>query len=114
MGNGLLFIIIPMSMRLDGQDTDAIGLVMSLYFVGMLLGSLYGRHLISRVGHIRIFAACASVAIMLVKLYSIWPVPLTRALLRILIGLINATSFMTMDTRRSESSTSENRATAFG
>ena len=55
MGNGLLFIIIPMSMRLDGQDTDAIGLVMSLYFVGMLLGSLYGRHLISRVGHIRIF-----------------------------------------------------------
>jgi MFS family permease len=57
MGNGLLFIIIPMSMRLDGQDTDAIGLVMSLYFVGMLLGSLYGKHLISRVGHIRIFAA---------------------------------------------------------
>ena len=114
MGNGLLFIIIPMSMRLDGQDTDAIGLVMSLYFVGMLLGSLYGRHLISRVGHIRIFAACASVATMCALLHSIWSVPLIWGLLRILIGFTNATFFMTMETWLSESSTSENRATVFG
>ena len=114
MGNGLLFIIIPMSMRLDGQDTDAIGLVMSLYFVGMLLGSLYGRHLISRVGHIRIFAACASVATMCALLHSIWSVPLVWGVLRILIGFTNATFFMTMETWLSESSTSENRATVFG
>lgn len=114
MGNGLLFIIIPMSMRLDGQDTDAIGLVMSLYFVGMLLGSLYGRHLISRVGHIRIFAACASVATMCALLHSIWSVPLVWGLLRVLIGFTNATFFMTMETWLSESSTSENRATVFG
>jgi len=114
MGNGLLFIIIPMSMRLDGQDTDAIGLVMSLYFVGMLLGSLYGRHLISRVGHIRIFAACASVATMCALLHSIWSVPLVWGVLRVLIGFTNATFFMTMETWLSESSTSENRATVFG
>jgi len=114
MGNGLLFIIIPMSMRLDGQDTDAIGLVMSLYFVGMLLGSLYGRHLISRVGHIRIFAACAAVATMSALLHSIWSVPLVWGALRVLIGFTNATFFMTMETWLSESSTSENRATVFG
>ena len=114
MGNGLLFIIIPMSMRLDGQDTDAIGLVMSLYFVGMLLGSLYGRHLISRVGHIRIFAACAAVATMSALLHSIWSVPLVWGVLRVLIGFTNATFFMTIETWLSESSTSENRATVFG
>tara|TARA_B110000211_G_scaffold65379_1_gene75334 strand:+ start:3281 stop:5365 length:2085 start_codon:yes stop_codon:yes gene_type:complete len=114
MGNGLLFIIIPMSMRLNGQDTDAIGLVMSLYFVGMLLGSLYGRHLISRVGHIRIFAACASVATLCALLHSIWSVPLVWGVLRVLIGFTNATFFMTMETWLSESSTSENRATVFG
>ena len=114
MGNGLLFIIIPMSMRLDGQDTDAIGLVMSLYFVGMLLGSLYGRHLISHVGHIRIFAACASVATLCALLHSIWSVPLVWGVLRVLIGFTNATFFMTMETWLSESSTSENRATVFG
>ena len=114
MGNGLLFIIIPMSMRLDGQDTDAIGLVMSLYFVGMLLGSLYGRHLISRVGHIRIFAACASVATLCALLHSIWSVPLVWGVLRVLIGFTNATFFMTMETWLNESSTSENRATVFG
>tara|TARA_B110001469_G_scaffold779_1_gene917 strand:- start:3133 stop:5178 length:2046 start_codon:yes stop_codon:yes gene_type:complete len=101
-------------MRLDGQDTDAIGLVMSLYFVGMLLGSLYGKHLISRVGHIRIFAACASVATMCALLHSIWSVPLVWGVLRVLIGFTNATFFMTMETWLSESSTSENRATVFG
>ncbi len=114
MGNGLLFIIIPMSMRLDGQDTDAIGLVMSLYFVGMLLGSMYGKHLISRVGHIRIFAACASVATMCALLHSIWSIPLVWGLLRVLIGFTNATFFMTMETWLSESSTKENRATVLG
>jgi len=114
MGNGLLFIIIPMNMRLDGQDTDAIGLVMSLYFVGMLLGSLYGKHLISRVGHIRIFAACASVATMCALLHSIWSVPFVWGVLRVLIGFTNATFFMTMETWLSESSTKENRATVFG
>ena len=114
MGNGLLFIIIPTSMRLDGQDTDAIGLVMSLYFVGMLLGSLYGKNLISRVGHIRIFAACASVATMCALLHSIWSVPVVWGLLRVLIGFTNATFFMTMETWLSESSTRENRATVLG
>ncbi len=91
MGNGLLFIIIPMSMRLDGHGTDSIGLVMSLYFVGMLLGSIYGRHLISRVGHIRIFAACAAVATMSALLHSIWSVPIVWGVLRMLIGFTNAT-----------------------
>ena len=114
MGNGLLFIIIPMSMRLDGHGTDSIGLVMSLYFVGMLLGSIYGRHLISRVGHIRIFAACAAVATMSALLHSIWSVPIVWGVLRMLIGFTNATFFMTMETWLSESSTSENRATVFG
>lgn len=114
MGNGLLFIIIPMSMRLDGQDTDAIGLVMSLYFVGMLLGSMYGKNLISRVGHIRIFAACASVATMCALLHSIWSVPVVWGVLRVLMGFTNATFFMTMETWLSESSTRENRATVLG
>ena len=114
MGNGLLFIIIPMSMRLDGQDTDAIGLVMSLYFVGMFLGSIYGKYLISHVGHIRIFAACAAVATLSALLHSIWSVPLVWGVLRVLIGFTNATFFMTMETWLSESSTSENRATVFG
>jgi MFS family permease/DNA-directed RNA polymerase subunit F len=114
MGNGLLFIVIPMTMRLEGQDTDSIGLVMSLYFVGMLLGSIYGRHLISRVGHIRIFAACASVATLTALFHSIWSLPIVWGLLRVLIGFTNATFFMTMETWLSESSTSENRATVFG
>jgi MFS family permease len=114
MGNGLLFIVLPMSMRISNVATDTIGLVMSMYFVGMLFGSMYGRHLIARVGHIRIFAACAAIATVSALFYSIWSSPLVWGLLRIIAGLCNATLFMTMETWLSDSSNSDNRGTVFG
>ncbi|MDP6189565.1 MAG: MFS transporter [Gammaproteobacteria bacterium] len=114
MGNGLLFIVLPMSMRISNVATDTIGLVMSMYFVGMLFGSMYGRHLIARVGHIRIFAACAAIATVSALFYSIWSSPLIWGTLRIIAGLCNAILFMTMETWLSDSSNSENRGTVFG
>ena len=114
MGNGLLFIVLPMSMRISGAETDAIGLVMSMYFVGMLFGSMYGRHLIARVGHIRIFAACAAIATVSALLYSIWSSTIVWAALRIIAGICNATLFMAMETWLSDSSSSSNRGTVFG
>lgn len=113
-GNGLLFIVIPMSMRINDVATDTIGLVMSLYFVGMLFGSLYGRKMIARVGHIRIFAACAAIATVSALFYSIWSSPLVWGLLRVIAGLCNAILFMTMETWLSDSSNSQNRGTVFG
>lgn len=114
MGNGLLFIVLPMSMRISGSETDTIGMIMSLYFVGMLFGSMYGRYLIARVGHIRIFAACAAIATVSALLYSIWSSPFVWGALRVIAGICNATLFMAMETWLSDSSNSENRGTVFG
>lgn len=114
VGNGLLFIVLPMSMRLGGSETDTIGMVMSMYFLGMLIGSLYGRHLIARVGHIRIFAACMAIATVSALAYSVWESALMWGFLRIMAGICNATLFMTMETWLSDSSNSENRGTVFG
>ena len=48
-------------MRLEGFSTEVTGLIMSSYFVGLLLSAFFSTHVISRVGHIRAFAVFASI-----------------------------------------------------
>ena len=114
MGNGLIFIALPVYMNMAGLAANNIGLVTSLYYLGLLLGALYGRHLIARVGHIRIFAACAALATVSTMLHSLWNDTVLWGGLRILVGFCNATLFMTMESWLSESSTSKNRGIIFG
>lgn len=47
---------------LAGFETGVLGLVMAAYYVGFLFGSTLAPLLIKRVGHIRVFAAMASIA----------------------------------------------------
>lgn len=109
LGNGLINILLPVRMGLDESSADVIGFVLSLYFVGMLLGGLYAKHLISRAGHIRMFAGClalASVSILICGLYAdtyLWGV------MRVVIGFCNASAFTAMESWLGESSSKENR-----
>ncbi len=114
MGNGLMFIIVPVRMNIAGLPTDTIGLVISLYFLGLLVGALYGRHLIARVGHIRVFAACAALATASTMLHTLWSDTLLWGVLRAIVGFCNAILFITMESWLSESSTSANRGKVLG
>lgn len=88
LGNGLINILLPVRMELEAFGTDTIGMVLSLHFAGMLVGSLYARRLIRRAGHVRMFAggmAIASVSILLCSLYTdaaLW------GAMRIVIGIL--------------------------
>lgn len=71
--NGLINVLLPVRMGLDQVNTDTIGLVLSLYFVGMLLGAIYSKNLIKKSGHIRMFAGCvalSAVSILICSLYT--------------------------------------------
>ena len=59
VGNGLMFILLPIRLGVEGVPAETSGLVMSCYYAGFVAGSLWGRDLIGRVGHIRAFAAFA-------------------------------------------------------
>ena len=61
-GNGLLTLLLPTRAALDGMATAAIGLAMSGYFVGYVVGCLLTPHVVQRVGHIRSFSALAALA----------------------------------------------------
>ena len=65
----------------------ATGFMMSGYFVGYFIGASTIPNLISRVGHIRVFAAFASLASLIILIHSIFINPYVWFFLRVLTGI---------------------------
>lgn len=60
LGAGALSTVLALRMGDAGYPSWLIGLVMSGYFLGIIIGTLAAHHLISGVGHIRAFTAFAT------------------------------------------------------
>lgn len=86
LGVGLLFSVLGLRAGLAEFSTVTTGIVMSAYFVGFIVGTLYCPRLIRRVGHIRSFAAMASVASTMPILHALWVEPWYWAVLRFVTG----------------------------
>jgi len=71
VGNGLAGTLLGVRAGLEGMRAESIGLLMSAYFIGFALGSYFSPRLIARVGHIRTFAALASIASAVALSYAI-------------------------------------------
>ena len=87
LGVGLLFSVLGLRAGLAEFSTVTTGLVMSAYFVGFVVGTLYCPLLIRRVGHIRSFAAMASLASTMPILHALWVEPWYWAVLRLITGV---------------------------
>jgi MFS family permease len=87
LGIGLLFSVIGLRAGLSEFSSVVTGLVMSAYFAGFVVGTLYCPLLIRRFGHIRSFAAMASVASTMPVLHALWVDPWFWALLRLITGI---------------------------
>ena len=62
LGNGLQGTLLGVRATLEGFGTGTTGFVMTGYFAGFLAGSVIVPRLLANVGHIRVFAALASLA----------------------------------------------------
>lgn len=60
LGVGLLGLLLPIRMNLEGVQPQIAGYVMSAYYAGFVGGSIMAQRIIARVGHIRAFAAFAA------------------------------------------------------
>lgn len=61
LANGMFATLLGLRSRLEGFSTEIVGFIMAGFFVGMLLGALYAVRIVASAGHIRAFAAFASV-----------------------------------------------------
>jgi MFS family permease len=60
VANGLCFTLLALRMSVEGFNTTDIGVVTTGYFFGQLLGAVIFSRIIEQVGHVRAFAAFAS------------------------------------------------------
>ena len=85
------------------------GFMFSGYFVGYFLGAKLIPILIHRVGHIRVFAAFASLASIVILLHSIFVNPISWFLLRLLTGLSMVSLYTIAESWLNDRSSNKNR-----
>lgn len=61
LAGGLLGVRLPLAFTADGHSRTALGLVAASYSAGFMMGAMIATTLLARVGHIRVYAACAAV-----------------------------------------------------
>jgi len=109
LGLGLVSILLPVRMGIEAMSIDTIGLVLSMYAVGMLFGGLYSKALIIRAGHIRVFSTSASLACICVLASALYNEAWFWGLLRGVMGFCVACTFATIDGWLSGASSKETR-----
>ena len=114
IGNGLQGTLLGVRASIENFDTVVIGLVMSLYYFGFLGGSYYVPKLLSRVGHIRVFTALASLASATVLLHGLYPDPWIWGAIRALTGFAYAGLFIVVESWLNNTSTPKTRGKIFG
>ena len=87
VGVGLLFSVLGLRAVMADFSTAVTGLIMSAYFVGYILGTYLCPAIIRRVGHIRAFAAMASIASTVPILHALWIDPWFWGALRLITGI---------------------------
>ncbi len=97
VGIGLFFTALGLRAGLSQFSTVTTGLVMSAYFAGFILGTYVCPMLIRRVGHIRAFAAMASVASTTAIVHAMVTDPWLWAVLRLLAGVCLVGLYMVLE-----------------
>ena len=85
------------------------GFMMSGYFVGYFIGARTIPNIISGVGHIRVFAAFASIASLTVLMHSVFINPLTWFILRVGTGFSMVCIYTIAESWLNDRSTNKNR-----
>ena len=71
LANGLQGSLIGIRASLEGYSASAAGIILTGYYAGFLLGALYIPQRIKNVGHVRTFAALASIASISILIHSL-------------------------------------------
>jgi len=109
LGSGMLSTMIGVRLSGAGVGAMAIGFVMAAYYAGLTAGSLYGYRIIVKVGHIRAFAAFASVFSVATLGHALHIDLVLWGLLRLAEGFCMAGLFMCIESWLNERATAKTR-----
>ena len=109
LAHGLQGTLIGVRAVLEGFSFISTGLIIAGYYFGFLGGSIAIPSFIERVGHIRVFAALASLASIAILLHSIFLDPIVWFLIRMLTGFCIVGIFIIMESWLNNKSTNATR-----
>jgi MFS family permease len=109
LANGLQGTLLSLRATLEGFATTTTGLVMSGYFAGIILGSWHTPSLVRRVGHIRVFAALASIASIAILVHALMVDTVLWTVMRVVTGFSYAGMYVVAESWLNDRATNESR-----
>lgn len=109
LGNGLQGTLIGWRASFEGFNSSTIGWIMTAYYIGVLGGSFLTTRFIRQVGHVRVFAALASLASAAVLVQALFIDPLIWIAMRLITGFCFAGIFVIVESWLNERSDNETR-----
>lgn len=86
LANGLFGTIVSLRTKSEAFPDSVIGIVLAGYFAGLLVSSFYAAKVVAGIGHIRAFAAFASIASTVALAHLLWVNPAFWGILRVISG----------------------------
>ena len=112
LGNGTQGTLLSVRGALEGFGPTTMSYIMTAYYVGFLIGSKLAPQLIRRVGHVRVFAALASLVSAAFIGYAMAPDPYIWALLRLIVGFGFSGVYVVAESWLNDAATNETRGQA--
>ena len=109
IANGLQGSLLGVRASIEAFPTTITGLLMSAFYLGFLAGSLLTPKMVVRVGHIRVFAALASLASTAILIHAVLVNPWSWAMMRLVSGLCYAGLYVVAESWLNEKATNDNR-----
>jgi len=108
-GNGLQVVLLGTRAPDAGFSTIATGIIMSGYFAGIFAGSITVPHILSRVGHVRVFGAMSAIASAAVLVHVVFLDPFVWTGMRFASGFSFAGMYIVCESWLNEKATNETR-----
>ncbi len=112
LGNGMQATLLGIRGALEGYSASTMSFVMAGYFLGFLGGSRLAPAMIKRVGHVRVFAALASMISATFILFAAFPSYVVWILLRIAVGFCFSGVYVVAESWLNDSASNRNRGMA--
>jgi MFS family permease len=109
LGNGLQGSLLGIRASLEGFPTTVTGILMSGYYAGFLVGSVLAPKLVARVGHVRVFAALASLASSAILVHVLWIDPASWTVIRLVTGFCYAGLYVVAESWLNDQASNQTR-----
>lgn len=112
-GNGLQGTLLVLRAVEENFTENTIGIIMSMYFIGFITGTLLCPRIIERVRHIRTFSIMAAICSSSIVLMGLWVNPWIWCIMRFIIGICVVGIFMVTESWLNTQAVNTNRSRIF-